>query len=196
MRRASRRRADFMKLSLWEAIMAMTGRFRVFVSVFLVVLPAVVRAEVAGAAEPEAAAVERTIRASIGWAIQKDKQLLFDSVAQDADFFIFHPDSRSTIVGFESFRKLVEEVFMNPKFKATDFQLKDLRIRFAKAGGTAWFSALLDDHGEWDGRPTGWDDARWTGVLEKRDGRWVIVQMHFSLATDRAPAAKPKEETK
>lgn len=170
-------------------------RMVAFLGVILVIFPSLPRAEASGA-EVETAAVERTVRASIGWALQKDKQLLYDSVAQDADFFIFHPDSRSTIVGFESFRKLVEEVFMNPKFKATDFQLKDLRIHFAKAGGTAWFSALLDDHGEWDGRPTGWDDARWTGVLEKRDGRWVIVQMHFSLATDRAPAAKAKEETK
>lgn len=26
---------------------------------------------------------------------------------------------------------------------------------------------------------------RWTGVLEKRDGRWVIVQMHGSLEADK-----------
>jgi hypothetical protein len=57
----------------------------------------------------------------------------------------------------------------------------------------AWYSARLDDHGEWDGRKTGWDDARWTGVLEKRAGKWVIAQMHFSLASDvvAAQAAKP-----
>jgi hypothetical protein len=176
--------------------MVKTGRFWVFVSGFLAVLAAVGWAEVPGAADQEKTVVEGTIRASIGWAIQKDKQLLFDSVARDADFFIFHPDSRSTIVGFEPFRKLVEEVFMSPKFKATDFQVKDLRICFAKAGGVAWFSALLDDHGEWDGRATGWDNARWTGVLEKREGRWVIVQMHFSLPSDRPAAEKAKEESK
>jgi len=27
--------------------------------------------------------------------------------------------------------------------------------------------------------------CRWTGVVEKRDGRWVIVQQHFSFASDR-----------
>ena len=42
--------------------------------------------------------------------------------------------------------------------------------------------------GEWDGKPVGWKDARWTGVLERRSGKWVIVQMHFSFASDRAPA--------
>jgi hypothetical protein len=38
--------------------------------------------------------------------------------------------------------------------------------------------------GEWDSKPTGARDIRWTGVLEKRDGRWVIVQMHGSVARD------------
>ncbi len=38
------------------------------------------------------------------------------------------------------------------------------------------------------------NDARWTGVLEKRGGKWVIVQMHFSLASDKVRAeASPKE---
>ena len=38
--------------------------------------------------------------------------------------------------------------------------------------------------GEWDSKPTGARDIRWTGVLEKRDGRWAIVQMHGSVARD------------
>ena len=37
-----------------------------------------------------------------------------------------------------------------------------------------------------DGQPGCWQDTRWTGVLEKRDGRWVIMQMHFSFAADGA----------
>jgi hypothetical protein len=39
--------------------------------------------------------------------------------------------------------------------------------------------------GEWNGKPSCWKDTRWTGVLEKREGRWVIVQMHFSFAKDK-----------
>jgi hypothetical protein len=53
----------------------------------------------------------------------------------------------------------------------------------------AWWACILDDLGEWDGRPIGWKDTRWTGVLEKRDGRWLIVQMHFSFAADLVRAA-------
>jgi hypothetical protein len=34
----------------------------------------------------------------------------------------------------------------------------------------------------------GWKDTRWTGVLEKRNGKWLIVQMHFSFASDKVAA--------
>jgi hypothetical protein len=45
-----------------------------------------------------------------------------------------------------------------------------------------WFSCLLDDLNTFKGEPAEWRDARWTGVVEKRDGRWVIVMQHFSFA--------------
>jgi len=44
----------------------------------------------------------------------------------------------------------------------------------------AVISCMLDYINEWQGRPASWIDTRWTGVLEKRDGRWRMVQMHFS----------------
>lgn len=116
----------------------------------------------------------------------KDRKLLLDSVAQDLDFFIYHPDSRSTIVGFDAFIRMVDQVFMNEAFRATGFSVRDLKINISNSGDVAWYSAILDDHGEWQGRPSSWIDTRWTGVLEKRKGKWVIVQMHFSFAADKA----------
>jgi hypothetical protein len=148
-------------------------------------LPLLPAAPAGTSLEAEKAVIEKVISATIGWALNKDQQLLYDSVSQGADLFIFHPDSKSTLIGFEALKKLVEDVFMNEKFKATDFKVKELRIQLSKSRNVAWYSAYLDDHGEWDGRPSGWDNARWTGVLEKRGRRWVIVQMHFSLASDR-----------
>lgn len=144
--------------------------------------------------EQERLAVQKVLESSIGWALNKDRQRLLDAVSHDEDFFIFHPDSASTVAGFEAFRHMVDEDFMDPRFRATDFKIKDLRVHVSEAGDSAWYSALLDDHGTWDGRPTGWDDARWTGVLEKRGGAWVIVQMHFSIAQDAlSPEASKRE---
>lgn len=128
--------------------------------------------------------IEQVIENSIGWALTKDRALLMESVSQDDDFFIFHPDASSTIIGFSAFERHVDQVFMNEAFRATDFSINDLRITLSREGDVGWFSAVLDDHGEWQGQPTSWIDTRWTGVLERRDRRWVIVQMHFSFASD------------
>jgi hypothetical protein len=131
--------------------------------------------------------VERVIRDSICWALDgKNTDKLFGAVAHDPDFFIFHPDSKSTIVGFEAFREL-SKVWLDPAFVAVSTDIRELRIHFSRSGDVAWYSATLDDCGEWKGKPGCWKDTRWTGVLEKREGRWVIVQMHFSFASDKRP---------
>jgi hypothetical protein len=130
------------------------------------------------------AIVHQLINDSIGWALTKDKERLFDITAHDDSFFIFHPDSRSTIIGFDAFKALAERVWMTDAFKATDFAIRDLRITFSESGTVVWYSCYLDDHGEWNSQPSGWDNARWTGVVEKRNGKRVTVQMHFSFAKD------------
>ena len=132
-------------------------------------------------AETERLAVEKVMHDSIGWVLTKDLGRLLSVMAQDEDFFIFHPDSRSTIAGFDAFKKLGERFWMKEEFKATHFAVKNLRLKFAELGNAAWYSCMLDDHAEWDGQPIGWDNCRWTGTLEKRTGKWVIVQMHFSF---------------
>ena len=128
--------------------------------------------------------VEQCIHVAIGWALNKDIDRLFSIMAQDENFFIFHPDSRSTIVGIDAFKELGKRSWMNAAFKATDYAIKDLRVNYARMGNVAWYSCMLDDHAEWNGQPIGWDNCRWTGTLENRDEHWVIVQMHFSLAKD------------
>lgn len=128
--------------------------------------------------------VEGIIKDAIGWALTKDKERLFKIMTQEDDFFIFHPDSKSTIQGFAPFKNMAEKSWMSPDFRATDFAVKDLRIVFSRSNTVAWFSAYLDDHAEYKGQKIGWDNARWTGVLEKRQGSWVIVQMHFSFAKE------------
>ncbi len=134
--------------------------------------------------ETEKQAVEQAIHDTIGWALTKDFNRLYAAVAQDEDFFIYHPDSKSTIRGFEAFRQFGEAGWKNEAFRATDYAIKDLRITFARLGNVAWYACLLDDHAEWNGKPIGWDDCRWTGTLEKRDGSWAVVQMHFSFPKD------------
>jgi ketosteroid isomerase-like protein len=83
---------------------------------------------------------------------------------------------------------------MRPDVKYLRHEIRDLAVQLSAAGDVAWYSAILDDCAEIKGETScAWTDVRWTGVLEKREGRWVIVQMHFSFASDRLPQKKASQ---
>ena len=130
------------------------------------------------------ATIERIIWDSIGWALTKDRPLLESLLAHDADLFMFQPTSDATIVGWDRFAEQFD-FWMDPRFKATHMDIRELRVHISRSGEVAWFSAILDDCGEFEGQPGCWKDTRWTGVLEKHEGRWVVMQMHFSFAADK-----------
>ena len=130
--------------------------------------------------ETELDRIEQAIRASIGWAKSKDLALLYNTIANDPDFLEVHPEG-DVVRGFEEFKK-AERIWMSPHFKAVRYEIRDLRIKLSRSGDVAWFFCVLDDINEWKGQPANWENTRWTGVLEKRDGRWVTVQQHFSFA--------------
>ena len=65
-----------------------------------------------------------------------------------------------------------------------EHEVWDQKITLSQNGDTAWFFCMLNDISTWKGRQTGWENTRWTGVLEKRNGKWVIVQQHFSFAAE------------
>jgi hypothetical protein len=128
----------------------------------------------------EKAVIEKAIRASIAWAITKDRPLLENLLVHDDNLFIFNPDANST-VGWSQFKKGFD-FWMDRRFKMEHYEIRNLRLDLSLSGTVAWWSCILDELASWDGRAIGWKDTRWTGVLEKRAGKWLIVQMHFSFA--------------
>jgi ketosteroid isomerase-like protein len=134
--------------------------------------------------ETEKAAIARAVDASIGWFKDKNFDLLFNVLADDPDLFMFQPTSGSTVHGMEQFRAS-SQIWRDPANKYVSHEIRDLRIHQHPSGEVAWFSAVLDDCGDYGGKVGCWKDTRWTGVLEKREGRWVIMQMHFSFAADK-----------
>ncbi|UCC78262.1 MAG: nuclear transport factor 2 family protein [Candidatus Zixiibacteriota bacterium] len=135
--------------------------------------------------DAEKAEISKVIHGSIGWAANKDKELVFGCFADDPELFYFSPRDDGTIHGYKAFVDLTEGFFMLDDFKAVRYEIRELSINLSRSGDVAWYHARLDDFNEWKGQPVNWEDVRWTGVLEKRDGRWVIVQMHFSDASDK-----------
>ena len=131
--------------------------------------------------EAEKPLVEKAIHNSIAWAKNKDIELLYSVIANDSNYIEVDPHNR-VVKGFQDFKRN-EQFWMSPDFKAIRYEIKDLNINFSRSGDVAWFFCMLDDINEWKGQPVNWENTRWTGVLEKRDNSWIIVQMHFSYAS-------------
>jgi ketosteroid isomerase-like protein len=132
--------------------------------------------------EDSLSAVKAAIHSTIGWAKNKDFDLLYSIIANDPDYLEVDPEP-GLIRGFEEFKKN-ELTWASPDFKAIRYDIRDLKIDLSEQGNVAWFYCILDDINEWKGQPACWMNTRWTGVLEKRDGKWIMVQMHFSFAKD------------
>ena len=130
--------------------------------------------------EIEKQLVENAIHNSIGWAKNKDIDLLYSVIANDSNYIEVDPNNR-IIRGFQDFKES-ESFWMSDDFKAIRYDIRDLKISFSNSGNVAWFFCILDDINQWKGQPANWENTIWTGVLEKRDGNWVIVQMYFSFA--------------
>jgi ketosteroid isomerase-like protein len=131
--------------------------------------------------ESELNEIAKTIDSCIGWFKDKDFDRLYSVVANDPNYISVQPTDK-VIMGYEQFLKN-SEIFKNPVFKYVRHELKDLSINLSNSGDVAWFYCVLNDINEWDGQPANWENTRWTGVLEKRNNQWVIVQQHFSFAS-------------
>jgi hypothetical protein len=144
-------------------------------------------ATVAAAAEvreAEREMVKGTIEQAIGWAIEKDFDAMFRLWGDD--LFHFWLTSDSQVIGIEEFRRYAEN-WRDPEFRGTRYEFRDLRIVFSATGDVAWYSCFLDDCGSYRGQEFCTENVFQTGVLEKREGRWVHVLMHGSYPIDKLP---------
>jgi len=132
--------------------------------------------------EVERRSVVSAIHSSIGWAANKDTALLYSIIASDSNFLEVHPSTR-VVRGINQFKQ-AESFWLNPNFRAVSYSITNLKVTFSQNGDVAWFFCMLDDVNEWKGEPANWENTRWTGVLEKRNGSWRMVQQHFSFAQE------------
>ncbi len=133
----------------------------------------------------EKAVIAQVIRNNIMWALTKDVEMQKDTMARDEDLLIIWTGSTHITRGWKEHEKSFE-TWLDPRFEAVRTEVRDIEIHLSHSGDVAWFFANLDDVVSWEGKVGRFGEGlRWTGVLEKRDGRWVFVQMHASLAADK-----------
>jgi len=109
----------------------------------------------------------------------EDMELFSKIYAHDSDMVIFGTDAAERFVGWKPVKEWFQQSFVS--FENTKLTVKDQVIKVHKSGEVAWFSEIVD----WDlvaqGQPVTIQGTRFTGVLEKRNGNWVIVQVHASV---------------
>lgn len=108
-----------------------------------------------------------------------DLDLFFKIIAQDTDMVNFGTDAAERWVGFENLKEAVSQQIA--VFDEGTVDIRDQVIKLSDTGVTAWFSEITDWNLVVQGEEAVMKDCRITGILEKRDDNWVIVQFHTSL---------------
>lgn len=81
--------------------------------------------------------------------------------------------------GWKTLTKATKQQFEGLEYYKAN--IKDLTISVAPSKKTAWYFHRLDAEIKSNGNLTRWKEARFTGVLQKEDGHWVMAQTHVSI---------------
>ena len=113
---------------------------------------------------------------------REDGQAVLAIFAPDADVVVFGTGTDETYVGYDAVRAGVERDFA----QSEDFRVEFGWSSYSAAGNVAWVAREFHARADVDGREVG-VDGRLTVVLEKRNGRWLIVQSHASVPAADQP---------
>ncbi|MBN2356745.1 nuclear transport factor 2 family protein [candidate division KSB1 bacterium] len=129
--------------------------------------------------EAEKAAVRQVVENFYAIYVNKDLESLPTVVAQDSDMVNFGTDLVEYWVGYDALESAFKKqavAFENPQMT-----FNNLTIHLSTCATVAWYALQIDFEVIYQGQTVFWNGARTTGVLEKRDGKWLIVQFHNSM---------------
>jgi ketosteroid isomerase-like protein len=109
----------------------------------------------------------------------EDIEMIKDIFSDKEDVVIIGTDMEEILSGWKSIR----EAFMR-QFNSLDKILLSSRERKIKVNdtlNTAWFSEIINYNFVYNGTAKSYEGIRFTGVIEKTDGTWKIVQSHLSI---------------
>lgn len=81
--------------------------------------------------------------------------------------------------GYKTLNNATKEQFEGLEYYKAD--IRDLTVNVAKSGDVAWYFHKLDAEIKSRENITRWQEARFTGVLQKIDGQWKMAQTHVSI---------------
>ncbi|MGQ0601882.1 MAG: nuclear transport factor 2 family protein [Anaerolineales bacterium] len=108
--------------------------------------------------------------------VKRDLKRLLGHVAPDPDVLMYGTNADEKRIGLAGIQTQAERDWSQTD--SAEFVLHDPAI--SSAGSVAWASADATFKVEAGGQQMAFP-ARFTAVLENRDGKWLVVQAHFSL---------------
>lgn len=109
----------------------------------------------------------------------ENMELLSKLISHDPDVVMIGTDTAEYWVGWEVFKESQQRWFdTTDPAKAS---IRNQAIKVHKSGEVAWVSQLLDWTVKTEGEEFTYEGARFTGVLEKQNDNWILVQFHASV---------------
>ena len=109
----------------------------------------------------------------------EDITMIEEVWSNNEDIILIGTDSDENYVGWDQIRKAVQKQFGS--FESVLISITDQKIHTDMDGRTAWFSQTLNYNFIYNGEAMGFEGIRSTGVLQKQEGKWNIVQVHLSV---------------
>jgi len=128
---------------------------------------------------------EKTVIQSIVNDVEKafetnNPELLSKIFSHSPDNIFIGTDAAERWVGYDAFIEAQKRFFTSIE-TGSQITFRDIVLSINKSGDTAVVSHLMDWKGKAQGEPFNFEGLRETIVLEKQNGKWVIVHVHGSV---------------
>lgn len=114
--------------------------------------------------------------------MEQDVDLITKIWKNDENIISIGTDSDERLVGFTHIEKAIKNQFKS--FTNTFISVSNQIIRVNDSGSTAWFSESLKYNFIYQGKAMSFNEIRFTGVLQKIDNGWFMVQGHLSIPAE------------
>ena len=111
--------------------------------------------------------------------VKGDHKMFAETMAQDPDMVTFGTDASERWDGWDDLQKSVKNQF--DAFDILNVKRMNKKLNLSDSGKAAWFSEIVDWEFLVEGKKQIIKGVRFTGVMEKRENEWKIVQFHSSV---------------
>lgn len=109
----------------------------------------------------------------------QDFDLIESIWATDDDIILYGTDNDERLMGWSNIKEAIKEQFS--LITDTYISSSNQFIKLNCTGNTAWFAETLNYNYMYKSKAHKYEGMRFTGVVEKIEGNWVLVQAHLSL---------------